>query len=185
MVHNRRPTRAEVSDVANAVLDGADALMLSAETSVGDYPVEAVVTMGRIMASAEEDGLGRMAPVIGDGRDGAVAAAAVRVSAAVGAKALVAFTQTGHTARLLARHRPALPLFAFTPDPAVRSQLSHTWSVETFLLPPICSLEEALNQVDLVTGGRGCAPGDRVVVVVGHPGQSGSTHTLRVHEVRP
>ncbi len=185
MVHNRRPTRAEVSDVANAVLDGADALMLSAETSVGDYPVDAVATMSRIMASAEDDGLGRIAPVAGAGQVGAVAAAAVRVGALVGAKAMVAFTQTGRTARLLAMHRPSLPLLAFTPDPAVRSQLALTWSVETFLLPPICSLEEGLGQVDYVMRGRGVAPGDRVVVVVGHPGQTGSTHTLRVHEVRP
>ena len=185
MVHNRRPTRAEVSDVANAVLDGADALMLSAETSVGAYPVESVATMSRIMASAEEDGLPRMAPVAGAGQEGAVAAAAVRVGGLVGARALVAFTQTGRTARLLAMHRPQLPLLAFTPDPAVRSRLALTWSVETFLLPPMGSLEEGLCQVDYVMRGRGCAVGDRVVVVVGHPGQAGSTHTLRVHEVRP
>ena len=124
MITSPRPTRAEASDAANAVLDGADALMLSAETSVGKYPVESVETMSRIIAAAEE-GLDRLPPLLTppQTQGGAIATAAASVGAVVGAKFLVAFTQSGDTARRLARHRSPIPLLAFTPVPSVRSQL--------------------------------------------------------------
>jgi pyruvate kinase len=186
MIHNRRPTRAEVSDVANAVLDGADALMLAGETGVGAHPAEAVSTMARIIAAAEDDGLVRIPPIAGPvtSQRSAIAAAAVRVAGALGARALVAFTQTGETARCLARHRSTIPLLAFTPDPAVRSQLALTWDVETFLLPAMGGIDHGLDQVNEVMLARGGNAGDRVVVLAGQPGQAGSTHTVRIHEVR-
>ena len=137
MISSPRPTRAEVSDVAGAVTAGADAVMLSAETSVGAYPIETVATMSRIVAAAEESSLraehhlSRMPTTTG----GAIARAAAEVGAIVGAKALVAFTMTGETARRLARYRSPIPLMAFTTDPAIRSQLALTWGVETFIVP--------------------------------------------------
>jgi pyruvate kinase len=115
MISAPRPTRAEASDVANAVLDGADALMLSAETSVGEYPVQAVATMSRIISEAERES-GPAAPALAGepaSTGGAIARAAAEVGAAVGAKALVAFTMTGETARRLARYRSPIPLLAF------------------------------------------------------------------------
>ena len=189
MTHNRRPTRAEVSDVANAVLDGADALMLAGETGVGDHPIETVATMARIVSAAEEGGLEGMPSVAGEGRaDGtsqsAVARAAIAVADQVGARALVAFTQTGRTARALARHRSSVPLLALTPDVGVRRQLALTWHVDTIVVPPSISIEEGLRIVDEVMLNRGGQVGDRVVVVVGPPGVPGGTHTLRVHEVQ-
>jgi pyruvate kinase len=186
MTHNSRPTRAEVADVANAVLDGADALMLADETGVGQHPAETVATMSRIVAAAEEDGLATMPAltVAPTSRPGALAAAAVGVARLLGARALVAFTKTGQTARSMARHRSGIPVLAITSDPAVRSQLALAWDVETYLVPPTPTLEEALAQVDEVMAARGGEPGDRVVVVAGQPGQAGTTHTVRIHDVR-
>ena len=117
MISAPRPTRAEASDVANAVLDGADALMLSAETSVGEYPVQAVATMSRIISEAERESVSAAPVLAGEpaSTGGAIARAAAEVGAAVGAKALVAFTMTGETARRLARYRSPIPLLAFTP----------------------------------------------------------------------
>jgi pyruvate kinase len=183
MITSPRPTRAEASDAANAVLDGADALMLSAETSVGKYPVESVETMGRIIAAAEE-GLDRLPPLMTppQTQGGAIATAAASVGAVVGAKFLVAFTQSGDTARRLSRHRNPIPLLAFTPVPSVRSQLSLVWGVETFIVPEVKTTDEMVRQVDSALRGLGrCQPGDKVVVVAGSPpGTPGSTNALRV-----
>ena len=112
MISAPRPTRAEASDVANAVLDGADALMLSAETSVGEYPVQAVATMSRIISEAERESVSAAPVLAGEpaSTGGAIARAAAEVGAAVGAKALVAFTMTGETARRLARYRSPIPV---------------------------------------------------------------------------
>ncbi len=135
MISSPRPTRAEASDVANAVLDGADAVMLSGETSVGDYPIETVETMARIIESTENHGLARMAAIQWEPRTrgGIIAKAAAEVAERVGAKFLVAFSQSGDTARRLSRYRSEVPVLAFTPEPVVRSQLSMTWGIETFL----------------------------------------------------
>jgi pyruvate kinase len=207
MISAPRPTRAEASDVANAVLDGADALMLSAETSVGEYPAETVATMARIITAAERDYL-RPAPslppvpastgpantvpastvpasTVPASTGGAIARAAAEVGAVVGARALVAFTITGETARRLARYRSPIPLLAFTPQPATRSQLALTWGVETFIVPPARHTDEMVRQVEdaLLQTGR-CEKGDKVVIVAGSPpGTPGRTNALRVHTI--
>ncbi|GAC1322182.1 MAG: pyruvate kinase [Mycobacteriales bacterium] len=187
MITHPRPTRAEASDVANAVFDGADALMLSAETSVGGYPLEAVSTMGRIIEAVERDETPTVRPALGPPSTvgGSIAKAAAEVGATVGARALVAFTQTGDTVRRLARHRSPIPLLAFTPMPAVRSQLALTWGVETFLVPSVRHTDEMVRQVDaaLLDLGR-FERGDLVVIVAGSPPSTpGSTNALRVHRL--
>ncbi|HSS68258.1 MAG TPA: pyruvate kinase [Nocardioidaceae bacterium] len=187
MISSPRPTRAEASDVANAVLDGADAVMLSGETSVGKYPVDAVETMARIIASTEDHGLTRMAAIDWQPhtRGGIIAKAAAEVAERVGAKFLVAFSQSGDTARRLARYRSEIPVLCFTPEPPVRSQLAVTWGVETFLGPLVEHTDEMVMQVDkaLLDIGR-CEEGDLVVIVAGSPpGIPGSTNALRVHRM--
>ena len=187
MIHHSRPTRAEASDVANAVFDGADALMLSGETSVGEYAIESVATMARIIEAAEAQlprMVDRRTPAPGESQD-AIAAAAARLAADVGARALVAFTQTGETARRLASHRPATPLLAFTTQPSVRSQLALSWGVETFVVDHVEHTDAMVSQVDraMLDLGRG-AKGDAVVVVAGTPpGVAGSVNTIRVHRL--
>ena len=187
MISASRPTRAEASDVANAVLDGADALMLSGETSVGKYAVESVRTMARIIEAVEAEALhrvpGLMHPMAEKG--GAICEAAARIGHIVGAKYLVAFTETGYSARRMAQHRSSIPLLAFTPDASVRSQLSLAWGIETFLVPTVHHTDDMVRQVDaaLLAIGR-CEIGDLVVVVAGSPpGIPGSTNALRVHRM--
>jgi pyruvate kinase len=185
MVSAPRPTRAEASDVANAVLDGADALMLSAETSVGAYPVDAVATMARIIEAAEQDW--PFGPPVGapETTGCAIARSAGEVGAEVGARALVAFTMTGETARRLARYRSPIPLLAFTTEAATRSQLALTWGAETFLVPPVAHTDDMVRQVETALQDIGrCAPGDVVVIVAGSPpGTPGRTNALRVHRI--
>ncbi len=190
MINASRPTRAEASDVANAVLDGADAVMLSGETSVGKYPVETVRTMARIVCAAEEGIIeGGLPPLTESNKPrtqgGAVARAAAEIGDFLHAKYLVAFTQSGDTARRLSRYRSPIPVLAFTYEPAVRSQLSLSWGVETFLGPLVDTTDEMIAQVDaaLLAIGR-CEPGDRVVITAGSPpGREGSTNLVRVHRV--
>jgi pyruvate kinase len=185
MISAPRPTRAEASDVANAVLDGADALMLSAETSVGSYPVESVATMARIIAEAERAEPDHLLNRVPTTTGGAIAQAAAEVGAAVGATALVAFTMSGETARRLARYRSPIPLLAFTPQQATRSQLALTWGVETFIVPSVRHTDDMVRQVEtaLLNIGR-CQKGDRVVIVAGSPpGTRGKTNALRVHRI--
>jgi pyruvate kinase len=190
MVDASRPTRAEASDVANAVMDGADAVMLSGETSVGKHPVATVTTMGRIVAAAEEDMLSAGLPPLGAStkprtQGGAVARVAAEMGDFLGAKYLVAFTQTGDTARRLSRYRSPIPVLAFTPEPATRSQLNLTWGVETFLGPVVRTTDEMVRQVDgeLLRLGR-CRTGDTVVITAGSPpGVPGSTNMVRVHHI--
>ncbi|WP_277451653.1 pyruvate kinase [Janibacter sp. DB-40] len=187
MIDNSRPTRAEASDAANAVLDGADALMLSGETAVGKFPVEVVRTMSRIIAATEEEGHGRMrdlmAPPISQG--GVVTAAAAEVGQALGVKYLIAFTQLGGSARRLAQVRSGLPMLAFSPVQDTRSQLSLVWGIQTFLTTPVTHTDQYALQVDEHLLGLGwCDEGDLVVIVAGSPpGVPGSTNALRVHRI--
>ena len=186
MIENARPTRAEASDVANAVLDGADAVMLSGETSVGKYPIATVQTMARIIRTTEAGDIA--VPRLQHDprtRGGAITQAASNIARAVNARALVAFSQTGDTVRRLARLHCELPLLAFTPDPAVQNQLSLSWGVETFLVDYVEHTDAMFRQVDhaMLGLGRGL-PGDLVVVVAGTPaGTPGSTNTLRIHQL--
>ncbi|MEU7639396.1 MULTISPECIES: pyruvate kinase [unclassified Streptomyces] len=190
MIDNSRPTRAEASDVANAIIDGTDAVMLSGETSVGKYPTETVRTMSRIVEAAEEDILAKGLPPLTEHskprtQGGAVARAAAEMGDFLGAKFLVAFTQSGDTVRRLSRYRSPIPLLAFTPDPATRSQLNLTWGVETFLGPTVNSTDEMVAQVDeqLLKIGR-CKKGDVVIITAGSPpGVPGSTNLVRVHHI--
>ncbi|WP_030683240.1 pyruvate kinase [Streptomyces sp. NRRL B-1347] len=190
MIDNSRPTRAEASDVANAIIDGTDAVMLSGETSVGKYPIETVRTMARIVEAAEEDILAKGLPPLTDRnkprtQGGAVARAAAEMGDFLGAKFLVAFTQSGDTVKRLSRYRSPIPLLAFTPDPATRSQLNLTWGVETFLGPHVDSTDAMVAQVDehLLKIGR-CQAGDTVIITAGSPpGVSGSTNLVRVHHI--
>jgi pyruvate kinase len=187
MIDNPRPTRAEASDVANAVLDGADAVMLSGETSVGEYPIETVETMARIVAATEDHELAAMAAIDWQPktRGGVIAKAAAEVAERVGAKYLVAFTQSGDSARRLSRYRGKVPVLAFTPVSKVRSQLSMSWGVETFLTQDVEHTDEMVRQVDeaLLEIGR-VKQGDQVVIIAGSPpGIPGSTNALRIHRM--
>jgi len=186
MIENSRPTRAEASDVANAVLDGTDAVMLSGETSVGRYPVVTVSTMARIIATTE-GGSFDVPRLQHDPRTrgGAITVAASNIATATGAKALVAFSQTGDTVRRLSRLHCKLPLLAFTPVAAVRDQLALSWGVETFLVPFVEHTDDMFRQVDQALIGLGeFRRGDYVVVVAGTPANSpGATNTLRMHQL--
>ncbi|MEU8619899.1 pyruvate kinase [Streptomyces sp. NPDC048623] len=190
MIDNSRPTRAEASDVANAIIDGTDAVMLSGETSVGKYPIETVRTMSRIVEAAEEDILAQGLPPLTESnkprtQGGAVARAAAEVGDFLGARFLVAFTQSGDTVKRLSRYRSPIPLLAFTPDPATRAQLNLTWGVESFLGPHVDSTDAMVAQVDeeLLRIGR-CRKGDIVVITAGSPpGVPGSTNMVRVHHI--
>ena len=186
MIENARPTRAEASDVANAVLDGTDAVMLSGETSIGKYPILTVQTMARIIRTTEAGDIS--VPRLGHDpktRGGAITAAASNIARAVNARALVAFTQTGDTVRRLSRLHCELPLLAFTPDASVQNQLTLAWGVETFLVDFVEHTDDMFQQVDhaLLGLGRGQV-GDLVVVVAGSPpGTPRSTNTLRIHRL--
>jgi pyruvate kinase len=186
MINNSRPTRAEASDVANAVLDGADALMLSGETSVGRYALESVETMARIVVAVENEST-VVPPLthVPRTKRGVISYAARDIGERLNAKALVAFTQSGDTVRRLARLHTRLPLLAFTPESHVRSQLALTWGTETFLVPSVESTDNMIRQVDLamISIGR-YQPGDLVVIVAGSPpGTVGSTNLIRVHRL--
>ncbi|WP_035283362.1 pyruvate kinase [Actinokineospora spheciospongiae] len=186
MINNSRPTRAEASDVANAVLDGADALMLSGETSVGRYAIESVQTMGRIIEAVETD-MPTVPPLthVPRTKRGVLSYAARDIGERLNAKALVAFTQSGDTIKRLARLHTHLPLLAFTPEPEVRSQLALTWGTETFLVHEVDSTDRMVRLVDhsMLSIGR-YQPGDLVVIVAGSPpGTIGSTNLIRVHRL--
>ncbi|HEY9413062.1 MAG TPA: pyruvate kinase, partial [Jiangellaceae bacterium] len=187
MISNPRPTRAETSDVANAVLDGTDAVMLSGETSVGTYPVETVATMAKIVETVEEHGLDRIPPLGTKPRTkgGAITKAAVETAELLGAKYLIAFTQSGDSARRMARLRPATPLLAFSPLEATRHQLALSWGVEVFPADYVDHTDEMVKQVDRVLLQlERCKKGDLVVIVAGSPpGIPGSTNAMRVHKI--
>lgn len=187
MTHSPVPTRAEASDVANAVLDGADAVMLSGETSVGEYPVVTVQTMARIIESTEDHGLERIAPMTAKPRTqgGAITLAAAEVADFVEAKYLCIFTESGDSARRMSRIRSKIPMFAFTTEPGIRRRLSLTWGVQAFMVDKVTHTDEMYRQVDDFLLGTGRAQvGEKVVVISGSPpGIVGSTNDLRVHRV--
>ena len=187
MIENSRPTRAEASDCANAVLDGADALMLSGETSVGAYPIASVRTMARIIENTEEHGLDRIPPLkhAPHTMGGAVVKASADIGAELGARYLITFTQSGDSARRMSRLRPRLPMLAFSPLQETRSQLALTWGIETHLVPMQRHTDQMAMLVDEILLAQGRAQeGDLVVIAAGSPpGIPGSTNALRVHRI--
>jgi pyruvate kinase len=187
MIDNPRPTRAEASDCANAVLDGADAVMLSGETSVGTYPIETVKVMARIIESTEEHGLERVPPLgtKPKTRGGAITRAAVEIADQLDAKYICTFTQSGDSARRLSRLRPIKPVFAFTPVEHVWNQLALTWGIQPVLVAMVGHTDEMTAQVDRSLLDMGLVEdGDLVVIAAGSPpGKAGSTNSLKVHKV--
>jgi len=187
MTHSPVPTRAETSDCANAILDGTDAVMLSGETSVGEYPIVTVETMARIISNTEAKGRHRIAPYLATPktRGGAVTLAAAEMAETLDVKYIVTFTQSGDSAQRMSRLRPETPLIAFTPDPATQKRLALSWGAQTELVPQVADTDEMVRLVDarLKETGR-AVDGDYVVVVCGTPvGVPGTTNTIFVHKV--
>jgi pyruvate kinase len=187
MITNSRPTRAEATDCAYAVLDGADALMLSGETSVGEFAIEAVQTMARIISHTEEGGMDMIRPMKSapKTKGGAITKAATEVGAIVGAKYLVTFTQSGDSARRTARLRSPIPILAFTPEVGTYNRMALDWGVEPELTPMVKHTDEMVMQADnLLLKSKRCVEGELVVIVAGSPpGIPGSTNAMRVHRV--
>jgi len=187
MISSPVPTRAETSDVANAILDGADAVMLSGETSVGEYPVITVSTMARIVENTEEHGLERISPLGTRPRTqgGAITLAAAEVADFVEAKYVCVFTESGDSARRMSRLRFRIPMKAFATDEAIRRRMALYWGITSYLVDPVTHTDEMFAEVDesLLTEGL-AKKGDKVVVISGSPpGVAGSTNDLRVHIV--
>lgn len=187
MINNPRPTRAEATDCANAVLDGADALMLSGETSVGRYPIEAVKTMARIIEKTESEALD-LIPALKHAprtKGGAITKAATEVGMTIGAKYLVAFTQSGDSARRMSRLRCSIPMLACTPEHSTYNQLALSWGVEPIIVSMVQTTDEMVRQVDQILIESGTvAKGESVLIVAGSPpGIPGSTNAMRVHVI--
>ncbi|NYI41556.1 pyruvate kinase [Demequina lutea] len=187
MTHSPVPTRAETSDCANAILDGADAVMLSGETSVGDYPIITVETMARIIKNTEQKGFSRIAPYLASPktRGGAVTHAAAEISETLDVKYIVTFTQSGDSAQRMSRLRPETPMLALTPNPDTQKRLALSWGVRTTIVPKAETTDDMVNIVDSLLKDTGRAvDGDLVVIVSGTPiGIPGTTNSIVVHKV--
>ena len=187
MIENPRPTRAEASDCANAVLDGADAVMLSGETSVGAFPVQAVETMARIIEATEDHALDRIEPLRVKPRTqgGALTLAAAEVAEFVGARFVCVFTESGDTVRRFSRLRKPLPIVGFTPSRAIRRRMELTWGAVSYEVPRVFSTDDMFEQVDAVLlEGDTIEVGEKVIIIAGSPpGVIGSTNTLRIHRM--
>jgi pyruvate kinase len=187
MITNSSPTRAEATDCANAVLDGADALMLSGETSVGDFAIEAVQTMARIITHTEANALDRITPLDAKPttKGGAITKAATEIGTTLNAKYLVAFTESGESARRMAMFRNSIPILALTPVQGTFNRLALTWGVEPGIMPTVSHTDEMVKQVDqYLIEKREAQVGDTVVIVAGAPpGIPGSTNAVRVHVI--
>ena len=189
MIERPTPTRAEVSDVANAIYDGTDAVMLSAETSAGKYPVEAVKVMTRIALESEaalRSGGYQEPPRPADpSHADLLADAAYRAARDCQAAAIVVFTSTGSSARLVARYRPPVRIFAVTPHDTTARQLSVSYGAIPVLAPEVSSTDEMLAQLDRVlTEGGHLEEGQMVVFLAGQPvGRPGTTNLMKLHRV--
>ncbi len=190
MVTHVRPTRAEVSDVATAIFDGADAIMLSAETATGHYPAEAVEVMARIAERAERAVLGdatrhRRRERVGVGFSEAVSDAASAAAHALGARAIVAFTQSGFSARLISQARPDVPIIALTPFVEVQRRLALSWGVSSRLIRKVDTTDEMIDQIEATLVGDGSVvAGDVLVMISGSPmWVAGTTNLLKLHRV--
>lgn len=191
MVEHPRPTRAEASDVANAILDGSDALMLSNETASGRFPVEAVLMMRQISEITEtafpydewrnrrQATINRVTTVTE-----AISAASCSVAEHVHAQAIVSTTMSGYSARQVARHRPPTPIMAVSPLPSTQRRLALVWGVDCVVVPDFYSTDEMLQQTAAAMQEFGLKEGDRLVITAGVPfGQMGQTNLIQVHEI--
>jgi pyruvate kinase len=189
MIENPYPTRAEVSDVANAIYDGTDAVMLSAETSAGNFPLEAVRTMARVAEETDRQirGQGYRPHSLTAGADYAtiIAESAYRAARAAGVQAIAVFTTSGYSARRLSSFRPPVPVYAFTQSEHVANQMVVLWGVRPVVAPLVQSTDKMLKQVDALLGEQGgLSDGDSVVFVAGQPiGQRGTTNLMKLHRV--
>ncbi len=187
MIANSQPTRAEATDCANAVLDGADALMLSGETSVGDFPIDSVKIMARIIERTEDVALDQIPPLKHSPatKAGAITKAATEVGLIVGAKYLVAFTQSGDSARRMSRLRSPIPMLALTPEIGTYNRLALSWGVESLLTASVNHTDEMVMQVDtILIESKRVKIGDLVLIVAGSPpGIPGSINAMRVHKI--
>ena len=189
MIENSHPTRAEVSDVANAIYDGTDAVMLSAETSAGKYPLEAVRTMARVAEETDtqirKHGFRAMPVTVGAEPVTIIAEAAYRAARGSAAAGIAVFTTSGHSARQVATFRPPVPIYAFTPSELVANQMSVIYGVRSVIAPTVKSTDKMLMQVDaLLSTQAGLEEGDRVVFVAGQPiGVRGTTNLMKLHRV--
>ncbi|MBD2464180.1 pyruvate kinase [Oscillatoria sp. FACHB-1407] len=186
MIKNPRPTRAEASDVANAILDGTDAVMLSGESAVGDFPVRAVEMMARIAIEVESALEIPNLPPIEDDETHAMSEAINIVDKILNLQCIAAFTTTGYTARLVAAERPRAPIVAFTPNAAVYHRLNLIWGVTPFLLEQsVASVEDLVRQVEHGLKQRELATsGDRILVLGGSPIQAErGTNFLKIHRL--
>ena len=187
MISSPVPTRAETSDVANAILDGADAVMLSGETSVGLYPAITVATMARIVDNTEEHGLERIPPLGTKPRTqgGALTLAAAEVADFVEAKFVCVFTESGDSARRMSRLRFRIPMRAFATNEAIRRRMALFWGIQSYLVAPVKHTDEMFIEVDEQLLAAGIVEkGDKVVVISGSPpGIAGSTNDLRIHVI--
>jgi pyruvate kinase len=187
MISQPRPTRAETSDVANAILDGTDAVMLSGETASGRFPVEAVRVMVKVAVDVERSELFRLPPRPA-GRSfnsaEAVAEAACHAAATLKAKAVVVFTQSGGTADLVSRYRPRQPIIAFTPDPGIQRRLALRWGVSSFPVGAMSGTDQQIAEVEQTLLSAGFRKGDLVVITMGVPlAMRGSTNLIKVHKL--
>ena len=187
MISNSQPTRAEATDCANAVLDGADALMLSGETSVGDFPIDSVKIMARIIERTEDVALDQIPPLKHSPatKAGAITKAATEVGLTVGAKYLVAFTQSGDSARRMSRLRSPIPMLALTPEIGTYNRLALSWGIESLLTSTVNHTDEMVMQVDsILIESKRVKIGDLVLIVAGSPpGIPGSINAMRVHKI--
>ncbi len=191
MQHNPRPTRAEVSDVANAVIDHTDAVMLSNETATGEYPVETVKTMAEIIreteASAYDDlHVHHLEEHRRTSVDEVMSEAARELAEEVGAVGILAASLSGDTARLISRNKPELPIFVATSDERVQRQMNLSWGVIPFMILPACkSIEELVERSTVELKKASCVKkGEKIIVLAGEPvGHSGHVNVLEVREV--
>ena len=190
MIHNPRPTRAEASDVANAVLDGTDAVMLAAETAIGHYPVESVSMMVKIINEAEGMGPASHNERLQESKPlsfpEAVCDAAYHVSRSIKARAIVAFTQTGSTARLISKYRPSTDILSFTPNPDILNRMALYWGVRPTLMHEIGNVDQLIEVLEkLLLQQKWVEEDDNLIILTGAPIiEKGHTSLMKLHRVK-
>lgn len=189
MQGNPRPTRAEASDVANAILDGTDCIMLSGESAAGMYPAEAVQTMVTIANGIEptinyRDRLKESIKTSKRTNEDAIGISVADTSLAIDVKAIVVFTQSGASARRISKFRPCCPVLAVTFDPATERSLAANWGVHTMVSDQLNTKETETEMANVVAKAHGLKPGDTIIVVAGYPTGTGATNVMRIVEIK-